>query len=178
MKLVTFNVNSLKAIKQYYKDIHKLTFNEFLSQVLEADIICFQETKINSQDKLDQDFLYLPDYESHFAFHKKYHKIGYSGTATFVRKALPIKAFQVETSFTGVYEKCTQGPLSHYADLSQKFKDEELCEIDCEGRVVITDHCLFILFNVYFPNDGLDENRLIFKMKFYRALQLRAEVSF
>lgn len=174
MKIVTFNVNSLKAMKQYYKDLLKLSFNEFLNDILEADIVCFQETKINSEDKVDQEFLYLYDFDAFFAFHRRYKKIGYSGTATFVRKKFPV--FQVETTFTGHYEK-SENLLAEYGQLNEKFSAEELAELDAEGRVVITDHGLFVLFNVYFPNDGL-EHRMPFKLKFYRALQLRAEVNF
>ena len=40
---------------------------------------------------------------------------------------------------------------------------------DVEGRVIISEHSEFILFNVYFPNGKRDETRLKYKMDFYEA---------
>lgn len=40
---------------------------------------------------------------------------------------------------------------------------------DVEGRVVISQHSDFILFNIYFPNGKKDETRLKYKMDFYDA---------
>jgi len=42
-------------------------------------------------------------------------------------------------------------------------------EFDIEGRVIITEHRSFLLFNVYFPNGKKDESRLKYKMDFYEA---------
>ncbi|UCG84546.1 MAG: exodeoxyribonuclease III [Dehalococcoidia bacterium] len=38
---------------------------------------------------------------------------------------------------------------------------------DIEGRVIITEHPEFMLFNVYFPNGKKDAERLQYKMDFY-----------
>lgn len=40
---------------------------------------------------------------------------------------------------------------------------------DCEGRVLVTEHPGFCLYNVYFPN-GRDGERVDFKLDFYAAL--------
>jgi exodeoxyribonuclease-3 len=40
-------------------------------------------------------------------------------------------------------------------------------KFDEEGRVVMTDHQTFVLFNVYFPNAGRGEERLKYKLEFY-----------
>lgn len=45
-----------------------------------------------------------------------------------------------------------------------------LPEFDREGRVLITEHPDFVLFNVYFPNGQHDLGRVPFKLDFYRAL--------
>jgi exodeoxyribonuclease-3 len=37
---------------------------------------------------------------------------------------------------------------------------------DNEGRIVITDHDKFLLYNIYFPNGGSGEERHLFKQKF------------
>lgn len=42
-------------------------------------------------------------------------------------------------------------------------------EFDCEGRVLLTEHPEFCLYNVYFPN-GRDGERVDFKLRFYDAL--------
>lgn len=44
-----------------------------------------------------------------------------------------------------------------------------------EGRILVTEHGAFTLYNVYFPNgrqteDGPDPDRLAFKLEFYEAL--------
>lgn len=40
---------------------------------------------------------------------------------------------------------------------------------DQEGRVISADYGDFILFNVYFPNGGQGEKRLMYKLDFYEA---------
>jgi exodeoxyribonuclease-3 len=42
-------------------------------------------------------------------------------------------------------------------------------EFDAEGRVLITEHPGFTLFNVYFPNGQRDHGRLEYKLRFYAA---------
>ena len=41
---------------------------------------------------------------------------------------------------------------------------------DQEGRIMMTDHTKFVLFNVYFPNGGR-ESRLSYKLDFYNAFK-------
>lgn len=43
-------------------------------------------------------------------------------------------------------------------------------EYDSEGRIVITDHGPFLLYNIYFPNGGSGEERHNFKQKFLKDL--------
>lgn len=76
----------------------------------------------------------------HVIYHSCSRKKGYSGVATF-SKVKPVK------SSTG-------------------FGDEKF---DIEGRVTETDLGHFILFNVYFPNGGMSEERLKYKLEFYEA---------
>lgn len=49
--------------------------------------------------------------------------------------------------------------------------------LDREGRVVVTDHSTFVLFNVYVPNagDGPARSRLDFKLQFLEALKARMD---
>ncbi len=68
-------------------------------------------------------------------------RLGYSGVATFCRKP----------------------PVSFKNGLG-------LARFDSEGRVLETDFGFFTLFNIYFPNGGMNEDRLCFKLDFYAAV--------
>lgn len=41
---------------------------------------------------------------------------------------------------------------------------------DCEGRMIISEHHNFVLFNVYFPNGQMGDDRLRYKLDFYEEL--------
>lgn len=43
-------------------------------------------------------------------------------------------------------------------------------EFDNEGRVLVTDHHLFLLYNIYFPNGQRDDIRREYKMHFHQTL--------
>lgn len=116
----------------------KGSFKAFLDS-LEAEVFVFQETKVGSTLKdLEETLLHVDGYESYYSLCTR--KSGYSGVATYVKKGLTVDA------------KATFGKI----------------EFEEEGRVMMTDHGSFVLFNVYFPNAGRDEHRLDFKMSFYR----------
>ena len=68
-------------------------------------------------------------------------KKGYSGVATFMKNK----------------------PLMEVSHFGEKLLDEE-------GRVILTEHEDFFLFNVYFPNGRRDLDRLEYKIKFYSRL--------
>ncbi|MGZ4856792.1 MAG: exodeoxyribonuclease III [Methanobacteriaceae archaeon] len=63
---------------------------------------------------------------------------GYSGVATYTR----IKPKKVQNGF-------------------------DIPKFDGEGRTLITDYGDFVLFNVYFPNGKMSEERLCYKLDFY-----------
>jgi exodeoxyribonuclease-3 len=67
-------------------------------------------------------------------------KKGYAGVATFSRE----KPLKVQNGF-------------------------DVPEFDREGRVIISEHPGFTLFNIYFPNGKQSEERLKFKLDFYDA---------
>lgn len=104
-----------------------------------AEVFVFQETKVGSTLKdLEESLLYVEGYESFYSLCTK--KAGYSGVATYVKKGMTIDA------------------KSEFGEIS----------FDCEGRIMMTDHGSFLLFNVYFPNSGGGPERLEYKMNFYR----------
>ena len=103
------------------------------------DVLCLQETKA-LPTQLPPELLHPKGYEAYF---NSAERLGYSGVATFIkvgaRHASPV---QVNKGF-GI----------------QKF--------DSEGRVLETKFKDFSLFNIYFPNGKMNEERLKFKMDFY-----------
>ncbi len=65
---------------------------------------------------------------------------GYSGVATFTKE----KPIEAENGFGNT-------------------------QFDGEGRVIITEYSEFTLFNIYFPNGKMSEERLKYKMDFYHV---------
>ncbi|KAK9867360.1 hypothetical protein WJX84_005602 [Apatococcus fuscideae] len=181
MRLVTWNINGLRAIIR--RQFGSLTA---LLDSLEADIICFQETKLTKAD-FDRDLALIDGWHSFFSFYR--HKSrGYSGVATFCRAgvAVPLAA---QEGFTGVLpQPAGAAPLATqsspgdlavcYGDLYTSFSKEELEVIDGEGRCLLTDHGDFVLGNIYAPAMTSEENaedRFQYRMQFYKALVMRLE---
>ncbi|KAJ4714211.1 DNA-(apurinic or apyrimidinic site) lyase [Melia azedarach] len=173
MKIVTYNVNGLRQRISQFGSLQNLldSFN--------AEIICFQETKLRRQE-LKSDLVMADGYESFFSCTRTSNKgrTGYSGVATFCRVksafssdevALPVAAAE---GFTGVLE--TSG--SKIVEGLEDFAKDELRKVDSEGRCVITDHGHFVLFNIYGPRaDSDDTDRIQFKLQFFKILQKRWE---
>jgi exodeoxyribonuclease-3 len=65
-----------------------------------------------------------------------------------------------------------------YSSVATFYKEEPLYiqnglgieRFDREGRVIVTEHEKFILYNIYFPNGQRDQERLDYKMDFYEEL--------
>jgi exodeoxyribonuclease-3 len=64
--------------------------------------------------------------------------------------------------YSGVASFCKEEPARVKTGL-------DIEEFDKEGRVLVTEHPGFLLFNVYFPNGKKDSQRLKYKMDFYDA---------
>jgi exodeoxyribonuclease-3 len=61
--------------------------------------------------------------------------------------------------YSGVATLVKSKPLAQISQFGDKILDEE-------GRIILTEHKDFYLFNVYFPNGGRDQGRLNYKIKF------------
>ncbi|XP_075085893.1 DNA-(apurinic or apyrimidinic site) endonuclease 2 [Nicotiana tabacum] len=183
MKIVTYNVNGLRPRIQQYGSLPKLLDS------LNADIICFQETKLSKHD-LRADLVRAEGYESFFSCTRtsdRGRSAGYSGVATFCRVksaflsnevALPIAA---EEGFTGLlgtsngYES-RKDECPSIAEGLECFSRDELLKVDSEGRCLITDHGHFVLFNIYGPRAVQDDSdRIQFKLTFFKMLERRWE---
>ncbi|MCK5331945.1 MAG: exodeoxyribonuclease III, partial [Candidatus Marinimicrobia bacterium] len=65
--------------------------------------------------------------------------------------------------YSSVATFCKNKPLYEQKGLGiEKF--------DREGRVIITEHENFLLYNIYFPNGQRDQERLDYKLDFYNDL--------
>ena len=173
LQLITFNVNGLRSIKDYYaqsKLNNNLNFSEFLNS-FNSEIICFQEHKTNLANKLSHDLSYPKGYAAFYAFPRIPKKIGYSGVVTFVKEESPWMPIAWYDGFSGVNDK-RRVPLHDSPLLNSNFTSTELTELDSEGRCIITDHFHFILLNIYFPNDSGPE-RTEFREKFHKAIRFR-----
>ena len=66
--------------------------------------------------------------------------------------------------YSSVSTWCKKEPLS----VQREILDEAF---NREGRILLTEHDTFFLYNVYFPNGQKDQDRLDYKLRFYGALQ-------
>ncbi len=69
----------------------------------------------------------------------------------------------IKKGYSGVATFCQHEPLYIQEGLGIRKYDDE-------GRVLITEHEGFLLFNIYFPNGQKDDNRLKYKLDFYDDL--------
>lgn len=154
MRIVSWNVNGLyNTLKD--ASVRHSSASHYFSEVLKADIVCFQEAKIQ-EEKLEKWMACVPGYDSVWAFSRA--KKGYSGVVTYVKEEL--------------------SPLDAKANCLGDFDDPLIEELCSEGRLIETDHGSFILINVYAPNAGDEEQgrpRLGFKLSFLKALKRKCD---
>lgn len=139
---------------------------------LEADIVCFQELKVQKSELSDAMVL-VPGWDCYFTFPK--HKKGYSGVAIYTRqsKISPIKAEEGITGYltgpssaTPYISLPTPQQIGGYP--TQLTRDEALL-LDSEGRAIILDLGAFILIGTYSPANR-DSSRDGFRTAFVKAL--------
>ena len=121
-------------------------------------------------------------YHSFFSFPAS--KGGYSGVAVYVnsRNVIPLKAeeglsgtLQPKPPLTTEERISPSYPHTHEMDLFEDEDGEVLTSfdvLDSEGRGLVVDFGLFVLINVYCPNET-SEARLSFKMNYHLLLQER-----
>lgn len=143
MKIVSYNVNGLRPRISQFGSLRNL-LNSF-----DADILCFQETKLRRQE-LTADLVTVDGYESFFSCTRTSQKgrTAYSGVITFCRvksafssneAALPLAA---EEGFTGLMSnsQTSQDKLPFFMEHLEDFSKDELLNVDSEGRCIVTDH--------------------------------------
>ncbi|KAL7963127.1 Endonuclease/exonuclease/phosphatase [Trichoderma compactum] len=176
-RITTWNVNGIRNPFGYQPWRERRTF-QAMFEILEADIVVMQETKIQRKDLTD-DMVLVPGWDVYFSLPR--HKKGYSGVAIYTRNATcaPIRA---EEGILGVL--CPPKSTTQFRNLP---KDQQIggyprpeqlpgnideLLLDSEGRCVILEFPAFVLLGVYSPANR-DESRVEFRMEFLQALDAR-----
>ncbi|KAF9464928.1 Endonuclease/exonuclease/phosphatase [Collybia nuda] len=190
MRILTWNIassNGIRTLPQYHPWNTFKTHDGILNH-LQADIICFQEMK-SSRSNLPKPVAIPPSYNAFFSFPMR--KSGYSGVATYTHTSVvPCKA---EEGLSGIVQpkppltaeervsKVEAYPQRVISDQDEGKDEEEVAQLnykdlDSEGRTVVVDLGLFVLINVYCPNDGNGtEERDKYKSDFHRVLEARVK---
>ncbi|ODN94694.1 exodeoxyribonuclease III [Cryptococcus wingfieldii CBS 7118] len=189
MRILTWNVNVLRTCLDYhpFSGLPKKNVEGLLDH-LDAEIMCFQEHK-TPRAKLEKSMACPGPYDGFWTFPRS--KTGYSGVCTYVdsRYCVPFKA---EEGITGILlgdRLSTMKPpwteeerIGSYPDVDSMRWDPEadggefdVKKLDMEGRAVVCDFGLFVLFNLYCPNETNDTRRP-YKMNFHYALHERVRL--
>ncbi|KAF8993284.1 Endonuclease/exonuclease/phosphatase [Cyathus striatus] len=178
MRIMTWNINGVRTLPQYHP-WNKLKTHDDILQALEADVLCFQEMK-SSRQGLPKEVAVPPNYDSFFSFPVK--KSGYSGVAIYTRSSVVVPS-KAEEGLTGLIQPKPSlsaaeriSPLASYPphvdiedEVELDFKD-----LDTEGRGLVIDFGLFVLINVYCPNDGTGSpERDVYKSQYHTLLSAR-----
>ncbi|KAI9464466.1 Endonuclease/exonuclease/phosphatase [Lactarius psammicola] len=182
MRILSWNLNGVRTIPQYHPWNAFKNWDAILKE-LQADIICFQEMK-SSRATIGRDVAFLDSFDSFFSFPDS--KGGYSGVAVYTasRTATPLKA---EEGLSGrLQQKPPQSPeervsrsypAAHELELVPDDDGQtpyDLLSLDLEGRALVLDFGLFVLINLYCPNEGSDA-RFPYKMNYHLMLQERVK---
>ena len=135
-------MKKMKLISWNVNGLRAVVKHDFIKSVeaMNPDVLALQEIKIQEKQ--------LPEEVKQLNYNKNWSfglRAGYSGVATFSKeKPLSVK----------------------YGIGIKKFDDE--------GRILITEHRVgsvkFFLYNIYFPNGKMSDERLKYKLDFYEAL--------
>lgn len=173
LRIVSFNICGIRNVLQYHPWNEAKDFLHMFD-ILDADIICFQETKIQGKD-LTRDMALVPGFDSYFSLPKN--KKGYSGVAVYTRQS-KCRATKAEEGLTGILEmprvraqqsiriRDCKDSIGGY-DMSLSLPEALL--LDSEGRALVLDFGLFVLFNVYCPAVSSEE-RNKFREQFQKIL--------
>ncbi|CAM9193706.1 unnamed protein product [Laminaria digitata] len=171
VRVLTWNINGLRKVAVDHGGLKQL-LDQF-----NADILCFQEIKITRRDLVERGLAQAKGYHCLFTHCKVPRKASYSGVATFIRsnsgfKTLASTKSLADADFFGSYR-------NDAGSFSAGLNPDRLGALDSEGRVLVTDHGHFVLFNVYAPctssgdEDEKKDERRSFKRDFLTLLESR-----
>ncbi|KAF9872190.1 endonuclease/Exonuclease/phosphatase [Colletotrichum karsti] len=178
---VGFQSNNFLGEKSNVSGIHSdISHGErsAMFEILEADIVIMQETKIQRKD-LQDDMVLVPGWDVHFSLPK--HKKGYSGVAIYTRTATccPIRA---EEGITGILTPPNSSTsfrdlppdqrIGGYPRANQLPGEVDEATLDSEGRCMVLEFPAFVLIGTYSPATR-DSSRDDFRLGYLNALDAR-----
>ncbi|TEA20964.1 DNA-(apurinic or apyrimidinic site) lyase 2 [Colletotrichum sidae] len=176
-RIVTWNVNGIRNPFGYQPWREQRTY-QAMFELLEADIVIMQETKIQRKDLTDEMVL-VPGWDVYFSLPK--HKKGYSGVAIYTRNetCAPIRAEEGITgiltppnSSTSFRDLPADQQIGGYPLASQLSSEVDEATLDSEGRCVILEFPAFVLIGTYSPATR-DSSRDDFRLGYLAALDAR-----
>ncbi|PGH09500.1 AP endonuclease 2 [Blastomyces parvus] len=175
-RLTTWNVNGIRNPFSYHPWREKKSF-EAMFDALDADIVIFQETKIQKKD-LQDDMVLVNGWDCFFSLPK--YKKGSNSKCCPIRAeegitgilSLPasVSQFSSPISFRDLPEEAQIGgyPTAEQLTLSEV----DAATLDSEGRCMILEFPAFVLIGVYCPANR-DETRDGFRTGFVNILDAR-----
>lgn len=173
MRFVTFNVCGLKNVLDYSPWCENKSY-EFMFNLLKADIICLQETKMQPKD-LTPTMAKVPNFNAFYTFSTS--KKGYSGVAIYVRDSCSV--YKAEEGLTGWLNsndvkntpyRNTPNNIGGYPSIDKK----EGLSVDSEGRTIVLDLDWCVVIGLYCPANT-SEDRDDYRQNFYNLLNERIE---
>ena len=176
--IMSWNINGLSSIESLLGG--KVLVNQHINSLSDllhtfnCDIICFQETKL-VRSALKESQAIPSGFDGYFAISSV--GKGYSGVVTYCRNDISNdrRAFVLPRD---AYDSLVSVALAVAPSLESVYGEDlleaELRDFDREGRLVVTIHgerVRVALFNVYFPNSGSTDERLLFKRRFNQAVR-------
>nr|ACS91130.1 APN2 [Nannizzia gypsea] len=167
-------------IRELWPSVRLMRGSQAMFDILEADIVVFQEAKIQRKD-LQDDMVLVPGWDCYFSLPRQ--KKGYSGVVIYTRSS-KCAAIRAEEGITGTlcppnsstpFRQLTASEqIGGYPSVEQM---EELSEVDpatldSEGRCLIVEFPAFVLIGVYCPANR-DESRDGFRLGFLSLLEAR-----
>lgn len=187
IRFVSFNVCGLRNLFNFDPWSETKTLQGVFDK-LDADVICFQEVRIQKKD-LPYNLAVVPGFRGFHSF--PHFKKGYSGVAVYVRDG--INVLHAEDGLSG-WLKSKDQPDSNYRQLEQQDmamsqvpdKFPYRCiggyprtvryvlgeEIDSEGRSVIIDLGFCVVLGLYCPANSLG-NKEEFRNNYFKLLDER-----
>lgn len=148
MRLISFNVNGIRSMKQKLRNGEKTTDEEKESVILELireqdpDILCFQEVK--TQNKDDLAWIPIPYVYSTFSKEKK----GYSGTVLFSKE----EPEWVNYDFALLFEAPPHDHGCDEKELEEIVEEVKMSPFLQEGRMITAKFPNYMVVTMYTPN--------------------------
>lgn len=175
-RFVSFNVCGVKGILSKCAQWLKTRSLESMFDQLGADVICFQETKLQAAE-ITKDLAIVPHFNSYFTCSQV--RKGYSGVAFYVKDT--IRVYKAEEGLTGMLLTGPVGSRVSYkrssTSLEQSVYPEGISEVDGrkldeQGRSITLDLGFCVVIGVYCPANS-QGNMGEFREQFFQLLDWR-----